>query len=138
MLDRKGAVVLAVLAGLAFMRDGRCETLVSEKQSQAPALAKEQRLERIEARIQELDQRLDLSLEQKIKIKEILTKEKSENAKIVSEAATKSRKLKEKSESEIESLLTKKQLDLFRNVVSEEDQAEEEDEMLKVFRSNKR
>ncbi|MEI6631353.1 MAG: hypothetical protein WCL25_01910 [bacterium] len=113
--------------------------MVSEKPAQGSVVVREQRLERVEARIQELDQKLGLSLEQKIKVKEILTKEKTDNAKIISEAAVKSKKLKEKSEAEIESILTKKQLNLFRDVVSQEDEKEdEEDEMFQVFKSNKR
>ncbi|MBM3254718.1 MAG: hypothetical protein FJZ08_00225 [Candidatus Omnitrophica bacterium] len=139
MIFKNRMFLLAATLILAFLRSASSETLVSEKPAKVQGAVSEQRLERVEARIRELNQRLDLSLEQKIKVKEILTKEKTENAKIISEAAVKSRKLKEKADAEIESILTKKQLNLFRNVVSEEEEAQdEEDEMLKVFKSNKR
>jgi len=139
MIFKNRMFLLAATLILAFLRSASSETLVSEKPAKVQGAVSEQRLERVEARIRELNQRLDLSLEQKIKVKEILTKEKTENAKIISEAAVKSRKLKEKADAEIESILTKKQLNLFKNVVSEEEEAQdEEDEMLKVFKSNKR
>ncbi len=139
MIPKSSLFLLSVTISLVLVRNVFAETLVSEKPAQGSVVVREQRLERVEARIQELDQKLGLSLEQKIKVKEILTKEKTDNAKIISEAAVKSKKLKEKSEAEIESILTKKQLNLFRDVVSQEDEKEdEEDEMFQVFKSNKR
>ena len=109
------------------------EMMKSEKPvvSKKPA-ARDQKPEKIEARIKELDDKLDLTLEQKGKIKEILTGVRQETSKLVSEAAAKAKKLREKGDADIEAILTKEQRDIFNNVPKEEETPE--DEMLKVFK----
>ncbi len=127
-------VFLSLLAMLSIFSIASSEMLESEKPRTLSV--KEQRLERIEARIKELDEKLDLTLEQKIKVKEVLTKEKEETLKILNEVAAKVKKVKDKSDSEIETFLTRRQRDLLREVPEEEE--DEEEELMEVFRSNKR
>jgi Spy/CpxP family protein refolding chaperone len=126
--------ILAVLVLAAIFGPAFPEMLESEKPK--IVVTREQKIEsRIEKRLKELEAKLDLTLEQKIKIKEILNKSKVETAKILNEAAGKAKKVKEKADSEIEGVLTKEQReDLNEEGQEEEAPADEEDELLKVFK----
>jgi hypothetical protein len=130
---KNSLVFLSLLILLSVFGDASSQMLESEKPRSLSV--KEQRLERIEARIKELDDKLDLDLGQKIKVKEILTKEKEEISKILSEVAGKVKKTKERSNTEIEKFLSKRQINLLREVPEEE--GDEEAELLQVFESNK-
>jgi hypothetical protein len=134
LLFKNSRFFLSLLILLSVFGDASSQMLESEKPRSLSV--KEQRLERIEARIKELDDKLDLDLGQKIKVKEILTKEKEETGKVLNEAAVKVKKIKDKFDTEIETVLTKRQRNLLREVPEEEE--EEEEELLQVFKSNKR
>jgi len=127
-------VFLSAFITLALFSNVRSEMLESEEPH--PAAIQKRKVDKIEARIQELDDKLGLKLEQKIQIKNILTKEKGETSKALNEAGVKVKKIKEKFNTEIETVLTKRQRDLLREVPEEEE--EEEEELLQVFISNKR
>jgi hypothetical protein len=130
---KNGPGFLLLLILLSVFGDASSQMLESEKPRSLSI--KEQRLERVEARIKELDDKLDLDLGQKIKVKEVLTKEKEEISKILNEVAGKIKKIKERSNTEIEKFLSKRQIDLLREVPEEE--GDEEAELLQVFESNK-
>lgn len=124
------SAVIFVLPEASF-----AEMMQSEKPVVArnPASAKAPKLERIEARIKDMDNKLDLTLDQKSKIREILNGVKQETAKLVTEAAAKAKKLREKGDAEIEVILTKEQRNIFNNAPREKEE-EVEDEMLKIFK----
>jgi len=124
------AAVIFILPKVSFS-----EMMESEKPvvAKKPASAKAPKLERIEARIKELDSKLDLTLDQKAKIREILNNVKQETANLVTEVAAKAKKLREKGDSEIEAVLTKEQRNIFNNAPREKEE-EEEDEMLRIFK----
>jgi hypothetical protein len=124
--------VLSMLTLVAIFGPAFSEMLQSEKPRKL--VTREQRIEsRIDSRIRELEEKLDLTLEQKIKIKEILSKAKGETTKILNEAAGKAKKVKDKADSEIDGVLTKEQKNRL-DEVPEEEAADEEDELLKVFK----
>lgn len=108
------AASLSALITLALFGNACSEMLESEEPRRASI--QKQRVEKIEARIKELDDKLGLTLEQKIKVKEILTKTKEETSKVLDEVAAKVKKIKDRSDAEIKTVLTKRQKGLLREV----------------------
>lgn len=91
---------------------------------------KEQRLEKIQDRVEELAEKLNLTEEQKIKATEVLTRDREKTTKVLEEAATKIEEIKNNTDAEIEGLLTEEQKNKFRGVPEDE----EEKTWLKIFK----
>jgi len=99
-------------------------------ESAKPRSQLRERIEKIQARVIELDKKLNLSEEQKKKITAILTKTKEETTKILEEAGDKIAELKSNTEVEIEGVLTKKQFSIYKEVPEEK----EDESILKIFK----
>ena len=103
-------------------------------ESAPPRLStKQQRQNRIQARINALDKKLNLSEAQKKQITEILTRVKDKAVEVLEEASQKISKLKEDGEVEIEGILTQVQKDKFNNVYEKEG---EDEDIVKVLKSS--
>jgi F0F1-type ATP synthase membrane subunit b/b' len=92
---------------------------------------KEQKVEKIEDKVNDLSEKLKLTEEQKIKVREILTKAKEETVKILDEAGTKITKIDSDIDSAIEELLTQEQKLKFKGVTKAE---YETDKWLKIYK----
>ena len=92
---------------------------------------KQQRLDKIKSRVNNLTKKLTLTEDQQKKITIILTESKEEVIKLLEDSGTKIADLRKKAEDQIEEVLTPEQRDKFRGV--EEKDAEDE-EVLKIFK----
>lgn len=122
--------VLIILLCAIFYGQGQLlfAKMIESQKSVAPS--RRERLERVQARVNELNAKLNLSEEQKKAITGILTNTKDEVAKLFEAAGTKIGELKEKSEEAIKSVLTKEQRDKLDEVAADT----EEEGILKIFR----
>jgi Spy/CpxP family protein refolding chaperone len=102
-------------------------------ESAKPRLStKEQRMNKIQARIISLNKKLNLSDLQRKQITDILTKVKGETTKMLEDTGEDIRNAKAQGEEEIEKVLTKEQRDKFNNVREQE----EDEDVVKVFKSS--
>lgn len=114
------ALCLALSLAYAKMIESEKERLPSQKQ----------RIEKIQTRVNELHQKLDLNSEQVRAVTEILTRTKEATMKLLEEAGGKILELKKKGEEEIQALLTEEQKGKLQGIAEET----EEEDILKIFR----
>lgn len=94
---------------------------------------KQQRLNKIQNRVNTLDKKLNLSEAQRKQITEILSRVKDKAVEILEEASQKISKLKEEGEVEIEGTLDQPQKEKFKNVYEKEG---EDEDIVKVLKSS--
>jgi hypothetical protein len=94
--------------------------------------ARDKRIEKIQARVNELDAKLSLSPEQKKAITKVLTESKDGIYKFLEESAQKVEELKKKAQDGVEELLIAEQKIKLREVPEEK---EDEEDYLEVFKS---
>jgi F0F1-type ATP synthase membrane subunit b/b' len=99
-------------------------------ESAKPRQQARERIEKIQARVNELDAKLNLNDEQKKKITGILTKAKEATAKILEDVGDQITQLKANAETEIEGVLTKQQFEKYKEVPAEKD----DDNVLKIYK----
>lgn len=123
---------LLILFAVVFIFVGSAFAKMME--SAPPRLStKQQRLNKIQARVNTLDKKLNLSEAQKKQITDILSRVKDKAVEALEEASQKISKLKEDGEVEIEETLTQIQKDKFNNVYEKE---VEDEDIVKVLKSS--
>ena len=122
-------LMMLIVAACLFLgtRAGYAKMIESEK-SKVPT--QKQRLEKVQARVDELNQKLFLSDEQKKTITEIITRTKEATMNLLQETGDKITEIKSKAELEIEGVLTKEQKEKLKDVAAEKD----EEAILKIFK----
>ena len=92
---------------------------------------KEPKTESVDDKLQKLSEKLKLTEEQKIKVREVLSRSKEEIIKVLDEAGTKIERIDNNTDAEIESLLTEEQKNKFSTGPKEES---ETDKWLKIYK----
>jgi carbonic anhydrase len=129
MKKRQLFIALAIIAIFAVS-----SALAKMLESAPPRLStKQQRLNKIQARVNTLDKKLSLNESQRKQITEILSRVKDKTVEILEEVSLKISKLKEDGEVEIEGALTQIQKDKFNNVYEKEG---EDEDIVKVLKSS--
>jgi len=129
MKKRQLFITLAIIAVFAVS-----SALAKMLESAPPHLStKQQRLNKIQARVNTLDKKLNLSEPQKKQITEILSRVKDKAVEILEDASQRISQIKESGEAEIEKTLTKEQQDKFNNVYEKEG---EDEDIVKVLKSS--
>ena len=122
-------LVLLVAGVLFFAQSLPAKTMIESKKP----VTKQQRVERINARVQDMSVKLSLNQQQRDKIHEILTTTKEQTLKLMGETGEKILELKRQGEAEIDAVFTTQQREKYRNMTKE---AEDEEEFMKVYKSS--
>jgi hypothetical protein len=122
-------IILSIIAFFSVS-----SALAKMLESAPPRLStKQQRLNKIQARVNTLDKKLNLNEAQRKQITEILSRVKDKTVEILEEVSQKILKLKEGGEIEVEGVLTQIQKDKFNNVYEKEG---EDEDIVKVLKSS--
>lgn len=124
----KRAVSFLIVITLLFLGHAVFAKMIESKKPRT----RQERVERIKARVQEMTATLNLNGAQKEKITEILTRTKEETLRLIEITGEKITEVKSQAEVEIDAVLSTRQKEQYRNMTKEE---EEEDAFLKVYKS---